>query len=703
MLLAVAALVGTAVLARQDDDLTPEPEGVEILTRGPIHEAFAEPVVFDPKPGALAPKAPPEPLEEMPPDQKPEGDNISWIAGYWAWDDERNDFLWVSGIWRDIPPGRQWVPGYWEEVEGDYRWVSGYWLSSELEEVAYLPGPPESMEEGPNTPQPTEQHAWAPGHWSWIDGRYVWTPGYWFELRPDWAWVPAHYVWTPAGFVFVEGYWDYIVARRGLQFAPIYVPPPVISQRRFTYAPTVAIRDAVLADHLWVGPHNDQYYFGDYYAPAYQQAGYSYWATPGRGRAVYDPIFVQRNFVLRQQDPGWLAGVQRLYQARLRDESIRPPRTFAAQRELVARRADAPPDLVLAAPLATLASGRADARAGTEPEGTPRLRLQRVDEGSRDELARGAAALRQFQQERRRREAQLAPAAARAERTRDDQVKAARLQDDSPAAKAGQEKAAARVEGSDRAREKSQQRPQGARALRLPRSPVAARRPAQANQTGAVPPPTPVPGRPRPDTEKSGRQRPDRPHQSEGGRADSPKAARPGVPGDDRSASSKVGPPDLPKRDRPRAGDPAGPEQQPGDARPKQGVTRTERLRPPLPPERGPGAEPGAPGDRPRPSVGGRPGGPAPPGAGPRPGATPRPDASPRDDRPRGPGRLRPGQDAPGNRPNPDANPAPRRTPPDRPKAQPKPDGPGAATPRPADAPPEDRDKGQAKAKRQGD
>lgn len=33
----------------------------------------------------------------LPPDQKPEGDDVAWIPGYWAWDDERNDFLWVSG------------------------------------------------------------------------------------------------------------------------------------------------------------------------------------------------------------------------------------------------------------------------------------------------------------------------------------------------------------------------------------------------------------------------------------------------------------------------------------------------------------------------------------------------------------------------------------------------------------------------------
>ena len=88
-------------------------EGVQVLTRGPVHEAFAETVTFDPEQGIVVPTAPPAAIEELPPDQKPEGANVAWIPGYWGWDDERSDFLWVSGIWRALPPGRQWVPGYW--------------------------------------------------------------------------------------------------------------------------------------------------------------------------------------------------------------------------------------------------------------------------------------------------------------------------------------------------------------------------------------------------------------------------------------------------------------------------------------------------------------------------------------------------------------------------------------------------------------
>jgi hypothetical protein len=110
-----------------------------------VHEAFAEPVVFDPRPGLIAPKGPPPAIEEQPPDQRPEGAHVEWVPGYWSWDEDRGDFLWVSGIWRDLPPDRQWVPGYWNPVQGGYQWVSGFWSPVEQERLTYLPETPASI------------------------------------------------------------------------------------------------------------------------------------------------------------------------------------------------------------------------------------------------------------------------------------------------------------------------------------------------------------------------------------------------------------------------------------------------------------------------------------------------------------------------------------------------------------------------------
>src|SRR5438552_44672 len=77
------------------------PKGVEVQARGPIHEAFATPT-SEAKATPGVNKKPPAPIEEMPPEEKPEGD-VVWIGGYWAWDDDRTDYLWVSGCWRNKP------------------------------------------------------------------------------------------------------------------------------------------------------------------------------------------------------------------------------------------------------------------------------------------------------------------------------------------------------------------------------------------------------------------------------------------------------------------------------------------------------------------------------------------------------------------------------------------------------------------------
>ena len=109
--------------------------GETVLTRGPIHEAFAQPVVFDAQAGITVNKEPPHPIAEMPPEEKPEGDDVEWIGGYWAWDADRNDFLWVSGIWRVEPAGLDWTPGYWSRTSDGWQWVSGYWAKSDAKEV----------------------------------------------------------------------------------------------------------------------------------------------------------------------------------------------------------------------------------------------------------------------------------------------------------------------------------------------------------------------------------------------------------------------------------------------------------------------------------------------------------------------------------------------------------------------------------------
>ncbi|MHB8972866.1 MAG: hypothetical protein ACYC4N_20685 [Pirellulaceae bacterium] len=330
----VAAVLGVAVTWGQDRDVPPPPAaadgGVEVLTRGPVHEAFAETITFDPEPGVVVDKAPPEAIEELPPEQKPEGANVDWIPGYWAWDDERSDFLWVSGIWRDLPPGRQWVPGYWGESGSGAQWTSGYWADANATEIDYLPEPPASLEEGPNIDAPSADHTWLPGCWIWQQNRYAWRPGYWATAQPNWVWIPAHYVWSPRGYVFNDGYYDYSVARRGVLFAPVYFNAGMNLRRGFSYSPVTVINSAVLSSHLFLRPSYGHYYFGDYYGSNYRATGFSPWFSFFSSRSGYDPFYAHQRWNHRN-DGQWNNGLERDYAHRRDHEEARPPRTWKDQ------------------------------------------------------------------------------------------------------------------------------------------------------------------------------------------------------------------------------------------------------------------------------------------------------------------------------------------------------------------------------------
>lgn len=305
-------------------------DGMQVLTRGPVHEAFAETVTFDPEAGLVVPNRPPEAIEELPPDQRLEGANVTWIPGYWAWDDERSDFLWVSGIWRNLPPGRQWVPGYWSRSAQGSQWTSGYWADASVSEVEYLPEPPATVEAGPNRAAPSADQTWLPGSWVWQQNRYAWRPGFWSAVQPDWVWTPAHYVYTPRGYVFVEGYWDYSVARRGVLFAPVYFTASTYTRPGYSYSPGTVIDLGALVDNLFFRPRYQHYYFGDYYAANYHNAGYFPSYSVNSSRYGYDPIFAHERWRHRQDD-AWEQRVVATYQNRRDHIEARPPRTWANQ------------------------------------------------------------------------------------------------------------------------------------------------------------------------------------------------------------------------------------------------------------------------------------------------------------------------------------------------------------------------------------
>jgi hypothetical protein len=326
---------------------------VEVLTRGPVHEAFAETIVFNPQPTVVVTRECPAPITELPPDLKPEGANVTWIPGYWAWDDERSNFLWVSGIWRDLPCGRQWVPGYWCACEGGYRWTPGYWADAKVTEVEYLPEPPQCIENGPVEVAPSPDYVWIPGIWVWRYGHYAWRPGFWAVVQAGWTWIPDHYVCSPAGYVFVNGYWDYALDRRGTLFAPVCFNSDVFVRTAYVYSPTIVIGMNVFADHLFIRPNYCHYYFGDYYAVAYDRVGF-YPCFAFHEHHGYDPIFAHERWEHRR-DRDWDRHFAHEFQLRRERPDLRPPRTFAAQQSLVAHGGTANRNLMVATSLHQLA------------------------------------------------------------------------------------------------------------------------------------------------------------------------------------------------------------------------------------------------------------------------------------------------------------------------------------------------------------
>jgi WXXGXW repeat (2 copies) len=316
--------------------------GIDVLARGPIHEAFATPTT-EPTPTTPVDKPPPKPIEELPPAERPEG-NVTWIPGYWVWDDERKDYLWVSGTWRAPPPGKHWVTGYWKGETGQWRWVPGFWTVAQNQanhSITYLPAPPAS----PNAPvpgnPPTPDSFYVPGQWAWHDAGtvvingtqtyreagYAWTAGYWARVQPGYVWVADHYRWTPSGYIYIPGYWDLALARRGFLYAPVYVNAAIVGPG-FVYTPTYAVPHTVLIDALWVRPCYCHYYFGDYYGAVYTRYGFENCVI--YGRRAYDPIFVYAVYEHRAE-PRWASMQMDICIGRAAGRIPCPPHTLVEQ------------------------------------------------------------------------------------------------------------------------------------------------------------------------------------------------------------------------------------------------------------------------------------------------------------------------------------------------------------------------------------
>ena len=326
---AVAPIVPGGVAPAAVADTAPAiavKEVAEPLTRGPVHEALAQAVTPAVLLGLTAKTQPPPLVDELPPSQRPAGKDIVWIPGYWGWDDELNDFIWISGIWRAIPPGREWVPGYWVQTTEGFQWISGYWGDVRNEEVEYLPAPPETVDAGPRAPSPTGNEIWIPGCWMWQQNKYIWRAGYWAVGNSLWIWTNAHYVYTPRGYLFVSGYWDFLLQQRGILFTPVHFRT---LPANYVYTPHFVVNTAVLINHLFLRPAYRHYYYGDYYAANYRTLGILPYFVFRDSRHGFDSLYSFYHWHHRT-DPNWARVVETQYQELLDREDRRPPRTYSA-------------------------------------------------------------------------------------------------------------------------------------------------------------------------------------------------------------------------------------------------------------------------------------------------------------------------------------------------------------------------------------
>lgn len=377
----------------QEEPPIPAQEQPEVLTSGPVHEAFAEPVNMDAETSVVVPDEPPAPIDEAPPEERPQGNQYTWVPGYWAWDGVGNHYVWVSACWRLAPREMSWVPGYWNRVDGGWQWVAGFWTSSTTAEIEYCPPPPAVQDLQPPGPPPAADQIWVPSCWYWRDGRYLLRKGYWVHPQAGWVWVPSHYNWTPRGYVFVAGHWDAALERRGILFAPVRFAHPAV-RAGFVFSPSVVVDVHLLTENLFTYPRYCHYYFGDYYGDAAVKIGIVPWFDREHIHGFYDPIFVYNRWRNRGEKD-WEGRLRHDYQARLSDKSLRPARTY---RELQTRVAAMPAASRARAEVARPFSSVVTSRTST-------VKFERITTETRKDLSARSSAAHNYAEERSRWEA----------------------------------------------------------------------------------------------------------------------------------------------------------------------------------------------------------------------------------------------------------------------------------------------------------
>ncbi|HBE72242.1 MAG TPA: hypothetical protein DDW52_29260 [Planctomycetaceae bacterium] len=298
------------------------PIRTKTLDRVVVHEAFAVAYQDIVSAGPIVPSAPPRPLVEAPP-PRPSGTNVTWIDGYWAWHPERSQYYWVSGLWREIPPGRNWTPGTWGGAPGGFRWYSGFWASGDNGFELVVQRPPNSSQLGPDRSPNSSDSFWRPGQQILVSGSFQFQPGFWTKHQRQFIWQPSTYVQRPEGFAKVDGYWDFELATRGVLNAPLSIDTTEDNSSSSVRLLPLA-NDASLHLHLFTQPNDGHYYFGNYYSREDQNRSILPWYTAAATQFSLSPMASYYNWKYRQQGIDFSATLEQYYLAYIRRASYQP-------------------------------------------------------------------------------------------------------------------------------------------------------------------------------------------------------------------------------------------------------------------------------------------------------------------------------------------------------------------------------------------
>ena len=323
-----AGLVWSASAPRADDAPADAQPGVAVQSRGPIHEAFAQPTgTCRLSPAPSFPSSRPTP-SRAPPDQKPDGDKCSGSPD-WSWDDETNDFIWVSGCWRVPPPGMRLGAG--PLAGGARRLASGQRLLGPDGPRAILPPPPPTLDRARHNRRAEGTSIYTPD--LDLPGMRLRVAAGLLGRLPARVGVGARLLcWTPSGCLFIEGYWDHPLDQRGFLFSPSFDPGCVGTASRgcgesgATRFPAggdvrLAREQSILLRRLTS-------------RPPYEKRGFVAWPYYHPVQRAFDPSYAYYR-QLHAGDPKWEPPWRDIRPAPAERPSPRPPRTWTQQTQVV--------------------------------------------------------------------------------------------------------------------------------------------------------------------------------------------------------------------------------------------------------------------------------------------------------------------------------------------------------------------------------